>query len=144
MQINKEAHPHIAPKVLSAHLIVPQRSEPLPSYLMLRGRKTERAGGWRKSDFLSPRVSVIDLLLFKYLSSSFIYAQLYLFRLTSTLSRSQPVTYALLTRMLSTSCGSHLLLLLLIFFLSPPSPLLPSNPLLLSFLPSSTHHSFPF
>ncbi len=49
----------------------------------------------------SPGASLIDL------SGSFIYTQLYLFRLTSALRRSQPITYALLTRMPSTSCGSH-------------------------------------
>lgn len=59
---------------------------------------------------LSPGACVIDLMCFKYWSGSFIYTQLYLFRLTLTLKRSEPITYALLMRMLSSSPSSfHLL-----------------------------------
>ena len=105
-----------------------------------KGRKTdgwvekEREGFSRPSPTRSPGAPPIDSLLF--LRSSFIYTQLYLFRLTSALRGSQPITYALLTRTPSTSHGSHLHL-----HLPSSSPFSPSLPLLFPPLISNPFHS---
>lgn len=93
----------------------------------------EREGFSRPSPTRSPGAPLIDSLLF--LRSSFIYTQLYLFRLTSALRGSQPITYALLTRTPSTSHGSHLHL-----HLPSSSPFSPSLPLLFPPLISNPFH----
>lgn len=91
-------------------------------YTLLWAAFSFRDDGGVLSLFLtcSPGAFAIDLLLFKYLSGSFIYTALYLFRLMSMLRRSQPITYALLTRIVSVSCGYNLLLL---FYFFPSSNL---------------------